>query len=865
MMPPPRGMGGTNDTASEDSQPLSAGWELALLPAGVATDPVALASVLANALAVAPAAWTAAPVPGTAMAALFAAGQADFTRLPDLDSQDVWYRCRFPASGTDATAATELVFEGLATLAQVWLNGEALLTSDNMFLAHAVDVSGRLRPDNELLIRFASVQQALKARRPRPRWRTRLVEQQQLRWIRASLLGRIPGWSPAVPAIGPWRPVQLRTRQAIAWETCDVRSRLDSSTGVVSVNARLRALAPELAVRAVRLSVGDAQVPLRLQALAGGVWQAEGELHLPGVARWWPHTHGEPALHAVALTVETDRSTLERKLGRTGFRHIALDSTGDNFAIAVNGVPVFCRGACWTTTDVLNLAGTEAAAREALLLAQEAGMNMLRVGGTMFYEADHFYALCDELGILLWHDFMFANMDYPADDPAFAASVGAEARQFLARTQLSPSIALLCGNSEVEQQAAMLGLDKALWRSPLFGERLPALVAELRPDVPYWPSSPAGGVLPFQVDSGAAHYFGVGAYQQPLTDARRSGVRFTSECLAFANVPEPETIESFMGEGQVPPTHPLWKARVPRDSGPGWDFDDVRDHYVRELFQLDPVRLRYADAGRYLALGRVASGEVMAAAFGEWRRHGSSCAGGIVWFLRDLWAGAGWGVIDARGVPKAAWHYLQRALAPVALFITNEGVNGLALHAVNDRPQAIEARLSLTLYRHGEKAVAEGAQAVQIPAHGSVQVRGDALFGHFTDSSYTYRFGPTGHDVAHAVLRDTATGAVLGQDFFFPLGHGFAVQPVLGLQATVQAADADGYDVTVGCPRFAQAVHLDVPGWRASHNHFHLAPGGSQTVRLSARTPGARLRGTLRALNGHETLTLAPVAADNPA
>ena len=151
MTPLPRGTGGTAGTGGEDRQPLSAGWELAVLPAGAATDPAALAAVQA--------AWLEAPVPGTAMAALFAAGQADFTRLPDLDSQDVWYRCRFPAPTPAAAnaAATELVFGGLATLAQVWLNGEALLASDNMFLAHAVDVGSRLLPDNELLVRFASV------------------------------------------------------------------------------------------------------------------------------------------------------------------------------------------------------------------------------------------------------------------------------------------------------------------------------------------------------------------------------------------------------------------------------------------------------------------------------------------------------------------------------------------------------------------------------------------------------------------------------------------------------------------------------------------------------------------------------------
>jgi beta-mannosidase len=266
--------------------------------------------------------------------------------------------------------------------------------------------------------------------------------------------------------------------------------------------------------------------------------------------------------------------------------------------------------------------------------------------------------------------------------------------------------------------------------------------------------------------------------------------------------------------------------------------------------------LRYADMERYLALSRVVTGEVMASAFGEWRRQGSTCAGAIVWFFRDLWPGAGWGVVDSNNIPKAAWHYLRRALAPVALFLTNEGVNGLALHAVNDSPAAVHASITLTLYRHGEKAVAEAAQQIELPARGSLQLRGDAMFGHFLDTTYTYRFGPPGHDVVHAVMRDAVSGRVLGSDFFFPLGHAFAVQPELGLEAGARRIGADRFEVTVRSRRFAQAVCIEAPGYSVSHNYFHLAPGAEQQIQLAAKQPGARLRATLQALNASERVKL---------
>ncbi|WP_157572631.1 glycoside hydrolase family 2 protein [Nevskia soli] len=823
-------------------------WEMAILPPGTALDPSGLATI--------PVEWLPAEVPGTAFSALFAAGRADFCRLPNLDAQDVWYRCRFDYQPREVGTRHALVFEGLATLAEVWLNDVRILESCNMFLAHEVEANPNLRAVNDLLIRFASLNEALGVRQPRPRWRTQLVGQQQLRWIRTSLLGHMPGWAPATPAIGPWRPVSLQPRRHFEWAGGALRANLEGNTGVLRVDARLRTWSDDACIAGARLHLGEHAVDLRVRRGECDIWQIEGDMRLDGVRPWWPHTHGEPTLYPVAITVDTGAGSEVLDFGKTGFRRLELRCEGDDFALKVNGVDLFCRGACWTGTDVLTLTAGEAITRETLLLAKEAGMNMLRISGTMFYEAGHFYALCDELGILVWQDWMFASMDYPSHSEAFLSGVESEASQFLHRTQLSPCIAMLCGSSEVEQQAAMLGLDRSLWRNQLFGEILPRLGATIRPDVPYWPSSPAGGTLPFQVDSGVAHYFGVGAYLQPLTDARRCGVRFASECLAFANVPESQTIDQVVGDGESPVHHPAWKARVPRDTGAGWDFEDVRDHYLTELFEVDPTRLRRADMARYLALSRVASGEVMAATFGEWRRVGSLCAGGLVWFFRDFVPGPGWGLVDSTGLPKAPWYYLKRALAPVALFIINEGVNGLALHAVNDRAYPLAARLTLTLFRHGKQQVAEGTQDIVIPARGGVQLRDSVVLGRFLDSGYTFRFGPPGHDLVHAVLREANTGEVLGSDFYFPMGHAFGVQPDIGLEAEA-LAEADGsYQVTIRSRHFAQAVCIDAPGFRPSHNYFHLAPGGAQQLKLLQHRPGARLQASISALNCAKHMTL---------
>jgi beta-mannosidase len=796
--------------------------------------------------------WIAAPVPGTAASALRAAGNFRFETSPAFDRHDVWYRARFSAkarANTREHARAILRFDGLATLADVWLDGEHVLGSSNMFHAHEVDITERLRGDGEhtLLIRFRSLQAELAVRRPRPRWRTRLVESQQLRWIRTTLLGRIPAWSPPVAAVGPWRPVVLEWRQTLLRIGADVKTRVDGQDGVVHAAIRLR-VAGARTVTGATLRVGESRTLLDVTVVEGETL-ASGTLRIPNVALWWPHTHGEQPLYEARLTVAVDGADIDVELGRAGFRHLERAS-GSGFGLRVNGVDVFCRGACWTPLDVVSLSASREAYREALLLAQGAGMNMIRVGGTMVYEDDAFYELCDEFGILVFQDFMLANMDYPAEDAEFAASVKREAEELVGRLGLSPCLAVLCGGSEVEQQAAMVGMPREQWTNSLFQELLPGVAREGRPDVLYAPSTPTGGALPFHVDTGIAHYFGVGAYLRPFEDARRSGVRFAAECLAFANIPCDETIEELLGDGQAAPHHPLWKARVPRDAGPGWDFDDVRDYYVRELFSVDPARVRYADSARYLALGRAATGEAMARTFGEWRGAGSVCAGGLVWFYRDLWPGAGWGVIDANGRPKAAYYYLKRALSKVALFASDEGLNGVELSVVNDGPDAVNGELEVTLFRGGVTVIAKARAPVVVPGRGKVAVRADAILPHFFDTTYAYRFGPPGFDALVTTLEDRDTGAKLAEAFFFPPGIA-PKQEELGLEAAARASENGTIEVTLSTQKLAHAVALEARGFVPDDSHFHLAPGAARTVTLRpiGRVPSARLDGWAAPLN----------------
>jgi beta-mannosidase len=644
------------------------------------------------------------------------------------------------------------------------------------------------------------------------------VRHQNLRWFRTTLLGRMPGWSATGAPVGPWRGLELVPAPAVRDVALTVA--LDGDDGVVRVRATLDHHGT------VVVAVGTVEVTVHGPNVDATVRVAGGQ-------RWWPHTHGAPHRYPVAL--RTDDATFE--LGHVGFRAIDVDRDDGAFTVLVNGERVFCRGAVWTPVDVVSLQADDAALRAALTDARDAGMNMVRLSGTMVYETDTFHDLCDELGILVWQDVMLANMD-PPSDPGFVDAVGAEVRQLLTRIGHRPSLAVVCGGSEVEQQAAMLGLARDRWIMPLFDEVLPAIVADGAPGVPYVTSTPTGGTLPFHADSGVTHYYGVGAYHRPLRDARDANVRFASECLAFANVGAGAQFDD-----------PEWKRGVPRDNGSSWDFDDVRDHYVRALFAVEPDELRATDPERAIALARVVTGELMAATFAEWRRGGARSGGGLVWLLRDLRPGAGWGVVDSDGVPKAAWWYLRRAFAPLALFAIDEGLNGLHLHVVNDGPDALDATLRVELFTRGELRTETAETAVKVAPHGGEVVVADALFDGFRDLTWSYRFGPAGHDVIAATIVG-GDERVLARAIHLPLGIDRPREHDLGLDAVARRAGDGGWELAVTARRFAHAVALAVAGYQPQDNWFSIAPGATHVVALDpVGDTGAVPSGDARPLN----------------
>jgi len=777
-----------------------------------------------------------------------------WTPSNNYDDSDWWMQKDFTLELNKA--GRKLVFEGLATLTSVWLNNQLILTSNNMFHLHEIDISSQLvKGKNSLSLCFRSLNRQLNTKHPRPKWKTKLVDSQSLRWFRTTLLGRIPGWTPPVTAVGPWKPIYLLENAVPS--NIKLTTSVDKNTGHLDFSCQVEASTKSIEAW---LEIEDQVYPIDIcsnsDSSERNEIQLSTKLTIPEIELWWPHTHGTPHLYHPQLLIITDGNERRFCLPKIGFKSVDLCRVDNDFKISVNQQAIFCRGACWTTNDIISLTSSYEEVEQTLSLMKDAGANMIRIGGTMVYEQDEFYQVCDQLGIMVWQDFMFANMDYPFDDPSFLKSVEKEVKQQLQRLNKHPCITLLCGNSEIQQQVAMLGFDSSIWNMPFYDKQLAEICRSLAPSIPYVSSTPTGGDLPFRVNQGLSHYYGIGAYLRPVSELRQHDVRFTSECLGFSNIPVAKTSNSVLN-GQLPAIHnPIWKQRTPRDNGTGWDFEDVRDHYLRQLFAVDPINLRSFDPQRYIQLSELVSGKMMAQAYSEWRSNLSRCNGALVWFMKDLWPGAGWGLIDSSGTPKACYYYLKRSWQPISVNLTDESINGLLIHLTNESDSDFEGNISIQLINHRHTEIANISEPVSLTARSKRQLNSEELLKHFYDINYSYRFGPPAHYAVLVQLKDSKHKPV-SEAFHFSKADLPTMASANSLQAKLSKINEHQYVLSLLATQFVFGINIEIKDAKLEDNYFHLFPNNQKKIVIEVEKPSNRiLKGYLNAVNIDEAIRI---------
>jgi len=681
--------------------------------------------------------WLPAQVPGSAHGALLAAG-----RIPDPfhamnEAQVAWvadrtwaWRLRFDVD--DLATHEELVFEGLDTYCRVWLNGVLLLDSDNMFVPRRVEVGALLKHGaNELVLRFDPA-------RARAREIEAVFGKRQL-WNgdSARVYARKAqyhfgwDWGPCLLTSGPWKAIR-RHRWEARIDDVECRTRVDvaQSRACVDVQASVLGVSPGSVIEFELLDpdgrpVGAAQAPPGATSTTFEVADA---------SLWWPRGHGAQPLYTLVSRIRRGAMVLAEDRRRLGLRSLRLVQSpvhaeaGLSFCFEVNGREIFIGGANWIPDDSLLERITPERYRERVAQAASANMNMLRVWGGGIYEDESFYDACDELGVLVWQDFLFACGMYPAH-PAFLASVAREARAAVTRLRHRASLAIWCGNNEDYMVAESIGAYGPSAPADRFDARaiyerlLPDLCAELDPDRPYWPGSPYspnpdGITLSSNAAVGDRHSWEVW-HQQMLPYQRYAEVqgRFVSE-FGMQSAPSLALLESVLPPAERYPESRTvqWHNKAGSGTPDGmrrlavYLSDNLRagttlaDHvYDTQFVQAEAMRYAYQDFRR------------------RWQAPGARAVGGaLVWQLNDCWPATSWALVDSAGVVKPAWHAVRRALAPLAAALRLEP--GGARACLMNATQGQRVRLELRLFSLDGRCFAEHAVGADVPENSSVEL-----------------------------------------------------------------------------------------------------------------------------------------------
>ncbi|VTR75765.1 glycoside hydrolase family 2 protein [Cellulomonas hominis] len=662
-----------------------------------------------------------ATVPGSVHTDLMAAGLIDDPYLDDNEAVLGWigrcdweYRTRF-AWQPDGHTHHDLVFDGLDTVATVLVNGTEVGRSANMHRTYRYAVAQLLVPgDNELVVRFASPVRYADAQSLALGYRPQ-VNRHPFNAIRKMACSFGWDWGPDTATSGIWRPVRLESWSTARLADVRVEATVDGEDGRVRVRSRLERDGSEALTLTVRAGGRAATVPVTRDAVTVDV-------DLPAVERWWPRGHGAQPLYDVDVELAGAGTVLETRRRRVGFRTVRLDllpdDHGTSFTFVVNDVPVWVRGANWIPDDAFPHRVTRERYAARIAQAERAHVNLLRVWGGGIYEADDFYDLCDERGVLTWQDFLFACAAYAEEEP-LRGEVEAEVRDNVARLAHHASLVLWNGSNEniwgFQEWGWEPRLDGRTWGLGYYTGLLPALLAELDPDRPYTPSSPWSGSLdtaPNDPAHGSMHSWDLWN-RQDYPHYRDVVPRFLAE-YGWQGPPAWSTLTRAVSDDPLTPESPGMLVHQKAMQG----NDKLTDGLVRHL----PLPDDMADWHWAMSLNQAAAVRLAVEHLRSWS---PVCSGSVVWQLNDCWPVTSWSAIDGDGRAKPLLYALRHAYADRLVTIQPRDVDGartLAVVVVNDAPEPWHADLVVRRHRFDGVELDGIKVAVEVAARSAVTV-----------------------------------------------------------------------------------------------------------------------------------------------
>jgi beta-mannosidase len=767
----------------------------------------------------------------------------------------------------DVTAATlarkhlELVFDGLDTYATVFLNGQGILRADNMFRIWRVDAKPYLKQGtNTLQITFRSpINEVLKQIEAFP-YRLPSISIHDADVEKG--IGTDPytrkapyqygwDWGPRFVTMGIWKTVRLES-----WDDAVIR---DFHIVQHEVTAEVGNLSAELEIdssnnTAAKVAIGydgpDEHKGMKVEGnimLHAGLNRIAVPIEIQKPARWFPAGYGPQSLYNFSATIDLSKSTADRAKVRTGLRSLELrrepDQWGRSMEFLINGIPIFGKGADVIPFDSFPSRITADRYRQILQSARDANMNMIREWGGGIYENDEFYDICDELGLIVWQDFMFGGDMYPGD-AQFLDNVHQEAIDQLKRLRNHPSIVIWCGNNEVEtgwihwgdrqefkQEIGPKAAAK-VWQDymVLFDHVLSDVVVEYGQPVPYWPSSPSSNFEddPDSQRVGDMHYWQVWHALAPIEEYKNQLPRFMTE-YGFQSFPEMATIKSFS---------------IPED----WDISSavMLSHQKNKggNGRIYDYLLRYFGQPRnfesFLYAGQVMQAEAIKMGAEHLRRSRPRTMGSLYWQLNDCWPVASWASIDYYGQWKALQYYARRFYNDL-LVSPNEENSALQIYVVSDKLQLQPARLRVRLLDLAGKVLEEKSSDVRIKPLTSDIYLSLPVMDLLAQRQRNQVFVD-----AQLLVGDKVVSRNL---YFFDHMKNVAL-PQPEIKSNI-ASSATGYLVTLQSSQLARDVYLTFTDLDAtfSDNYIDMLPGETVQIEVKSKASLEQLRAAIKVVS----------------
>lgn len=814
--------------------------------------------------------WRAAQVPGVVQTDLLAAHLIPDPFYGDNESQLQWigltdweYRTAFQVNAaTLLHEHVDLVFEGLDTYVEVFLNERPVLTADNMFRSWRVEAKPLLKQGaNTLRIVFHSPVTAMIAKVKALPYILPSVstanEGNEEDVATAPYTRKAPyqygwDWGPRYITIGIWKPVYLQTWDSARIENFHIHQlKIGRDEAELAAEVEIESSKPTSATLTIaRDNAGGAMTNVATQSvqLDEGNNQVSIPLRIVSPKLWFPAGYGAQDRYRFSASVKIGKTVSAQAEVKTGLRSVELrrtpDQWGKSFTFVVNGIPIFAKGANVIPFDSFPSRVTPERYRQILTAARDANMNMVREWGGGIYESDDFYDICDELGLMVWQEFMFGG-DMVPGDLAFQQNVREEATQQVKRLRDHPSIVLWCGNNEIEAGwvtwADRLSFKESItppqrdrvWEDyvVLFHDILKSVVEQNAESTPYWPSSPSANFEepPSSEDNGDMHYWDVWHGLKPIEDYNQQNPRFMSE-FGFQSFPEMRTIRSFAAPGDLSIDSEVMKSHQKNHGG----NERILVYMLREY--PEP-----RDFASFIYLSQVQQAEAIKVGAEHLRRNRPRTMGALFWQLNDCWPVASWSSVDYFGRWKALQYYARRFYGD--LLISPYAHDGAVdVYVVSDKLQATNGQLHMRLLDFSGKVLIEETQDVQIPAQSS------AVYVSMNEKEI---LGSVNPDAAFLVFDLNVDGKRVSRNevFFDHMRNlDLPLKPVI--QSSIQPTKG-GYELALQSPVLARNVYLSFGDLdiTASDNYFDLLPGEQVVVQIKSPATLQQLQQALKVIS----------------